>query len=221
MPTSIIGVGNIGSRIAKNLANGGQKVILSARTQVNAQKLADEIGPNATALPIEQAIREGDVIILAIYFDAMTDLIKTHQTALDGKIVVDPSNPIAPDGKGGFKKTIPDEQSSGELIKQALPRGAALVKAFGTLAANSLETGAKRSPERAVLFFAADNAAAGDKVAALISASGFDPIKVGAIDQSRRIEVFGDLHEVGGLGRLVSGSEARLLVDAKAPVAAG
>jgi 8-hydroxy-5-deazaflavin:NADPH oxidoreductase len=97
-----------------------------------------------------------DVVILAIYFDAIKQLIATYRGALAAKIIVDPSNPIAPDGKGGFNKTIPAEQSSGQLIFALLPSGAQLVKAFGTLSAQSLASGANRSPERAVLFYATD-----------------------------------------------------------------
>ena len=49
---------------------------------------------------------------------------------------------------------------------------------------------------------------AGDVVADLIRAGGYEPIRVGGVDQSIRIEVFGDLHELGGLGRTVTRSEA-------------
>jgi 8-hydroxy-5-deazaflavin:NADPH oxidoreductase len=136
----------------------------------------------------------------------------THCGALAGKIVVDPSNPIAPDGKGGFKKTIPADQSSGQIIARLLPEGAELVKAFGTLGADSLASGANRSPERAVLFYATDYPEAGRVVAALIAASGFSPVRVGGIDQSIRIEVGGELHEFGKVGKLVSAREAEALV---------
>ena len=59
---------------------------------------------------------------------------------------------------------------------------------------------------------ASDDRAAGDKVAELIKASGFAPVRVGGIDQSIRIEVFGDLHELGKLGKLVTAKEAAVLV---------
>jgi tetratricopeptide (TPR) repeat protein len=62
--------------------------------------------------------------------------------------------------------------------------------------------------ERAVLFYAADDAAAGDLVAGLIRASGYEPVRVGGLDQSIRIEMFGDLHEYGALGRVVTKTEA-------------
>ena len=65
-----------------------------------------------------------------------------------------------------------------------------------------------REPERAVQFYATDDAAAGDLVADLIRADGFEPVRVGGLDQSIRLEVFGDLHELGALGRVVTKSEA-------------
>ncbi|GLS29034.1 hypothetical protein SAMN04488498_101577 [Mesorhizobium albiziae] len=210
MSTAIIGLGNIGARLAKNLAAGGQKVIVADRTLAKAEKLASELGGNAQAMPVDAAIAKADVIILAVYLDAIKQLIGTHNLA--GKIVVDPSNPIAPDGNGGFKKTIPAEQSSGQLISSLLPASAQLVKAFGTMSAQSLASGANRTPERAVLFYATDFPRAGEVVANLIAASGFSPVAVGRIDKSIRIEVGGDLHEYGKLGKLVSVNEAKLVV---------
>ena len=82
------------------------------------------------------------------------------------------------------------------------------MKAFGTLSAQSLGAAANRSPERAVLFYATDYPEAGRAVAKLITTSGFSPVSVDGVDQSIRIEVGGDLHEFGKLGKLVSAKEA-------------
>jgi hypothetical protein len=76
------------------------------------------------------------------------------------------------------------------------------VKAFGTLGAESLASGANRSRERAVLFYATDFPEARRVVEGLVTASGFSPVRVGGIDQPIRIEVGGDLHEFGKLGKL-------------------
>ncbi len=57
-------------------------------------------------------------------------------------------------------------------------------------------------------FYAADDAAAGDLVADLIRTGGYEPVRVGGLDQSVRIEMFGNLHEYGALGRIVTKSEA-------------
>jgi predicted dinucleotide-binding enzyme len=212
MSTVIIGLGTIGARLARNLTVGGQKIIVADRTLAKARTLAGELGPNAEALSVADAIGKAEVLILAVPFDAIKAFIAEHRDRLTGKIIVDPSNPITPDGKGGFRKTIPAEQSSGQIISSLLPAGVQLVKAFGTLGAESLGSGANRAPDRAVLFYATDHPAAGDVIARLITASGFSPISVGGIDKSIRIEVGGDLHEFGGLGRLVSVDEAEVLI---------
>lgn len=212
MTTAIIGVGNIGSRVARNLATGGEKIIVADRTLKKAQMLAGALGGNVEAMEVDDAIKSADVVILAIYFDAIKALLADKGAMFTGKVVVDPSNPIAPDGNGGFRKIIPQEQSSGQVIAGLLPAGAKLVKAFGTLGAQSLEAAANRMPERAVLFYASDDMGAGETVARLITAGGFVPVYVGGIDRSIRIEVGGDLHEFGKLGRIVSANEAKELL---------
>jgi predicted dinucleotide-binding enzyme len=212
MKTAIIGLGNIGSLVAQNLMAGGQHVIVADHGPTKAQDFANASGGRARALSIAAAIDEANIIVLAIYFNAIQELLKEYRNKLVGKIVVDPSNPIAPDGSGGFKKIIPQDQSSGQILASLLPAGAKFVKAFGTLAAPSLKSGARHSPEPYVLFYASDDRDAGNGVADLIKASGFAPVRVGGVSQSIRIEVFGDLHEFGKLGKLVTAKQAAALV---------
>ncbi len=212
MKTAIIGVGQIGATLARNLVTGGESVILANQSPEKAIKLAKELGGKASAMPIAEAIAKADVIIFAVYFDVIKELVAQYRGALSGKVVIDPSNPIAPDGKGGFKKTIAVDQSSGQLLAALLPGDAELVKAFGTLGAASLGSAAKRLPEPAVLFYATNFPEASNVVTRLITASGFAPVAIGGIDKSIRIEVGGDLHEFGSLGKLVSATEAAALV---------
>ena len=212
MKTAIIGLGNIGKQVALNLVAGGQPVLVADRGADTARDFAKGCNGKARALSVAAAIEEADIILFAVYFDAIKGLLTEYRQQLAGKIIVDPSNPIAPDGAGGFKKIIPQEQSSGQLLAALLPPGAKLVKAFGTLGAASLGSGARRIPEPNVLFYASDDLHSGNAVAELIKASGFAPVRVGGIDRSIRIEVFGDLHEFGKLGRLVTAKEAAALV---------
>ena len=205
---AIIGTGNIGSRLAANFAAGGQDFLLAGRNQEAAGKIASGLNGHAEAVSIDEAIERADVLVIALWMDAFEQLIAHYGDRLAGKVIVDPTNAIGPDGAGGYKKTIGEQESSGQILAGLLPAGARLVKAFGTLSAPSLSAAAWREPERAVLFYAADDAAAGDLVADLIRASGFEPVRVGGLDQSIRIEMFGDLHEYGGLGRVVTRSEA-------------
>jgi 8-hydroxy-5-deazaflavin:NADPH oxidoreductase len=78
-----------------------------------------------------------------------------------------------------------------------MPVRARLVKAFGTLSVPTLVAAAQREPARGVLFYAAADDAAGDLVVDLIRVSGYEPVPVGGLDQSIRIEMFSDLHEYG------------------------
>jgi len=205
---AVIGTGNIGSTLAANFAAGGQDFLLADRNLDRARKLAADIGGHAEAVSIDEAVERADVLVFAVYLDAFEQLIAQYRGRLAGKVIVDPSNPVGPDDAGNYRKVIGEQESSGQILAGLLPAGARLVKALGTLSAPTLSAAAWREPERAVQFYAADDAAAGDLVADLIRAGGYEPVRVGGLDQSIRIEMFGDLHEYGALGRVVTKSEA-------------
>ena len=205
---AIIGTGTIGSTLATNFAAGGQDFLLAGRDQEAAGKLASSLDGHAEAVSTGEAVDRAGVLVLAVWLDADRQLIAEYGERLAGKVIVDPSNPVGPDGQGGYHKVIGEQESSGQILAGLLPAGARLVKAFGTLSAPSLAAVARQEPERAVLFYAADDDAAGDLVADLIRTAGYEPVRVGGLDQSIRIEMFGDLHEYGALGRVVTRTEA-------------
>jgi len=205
---AIIGTGNIGGRLAANFAAGGQDFLLAGRDTGAAQKIAADLDGHAEVVSVDEAVERADVLVPAVWLDAFEQLIAQYGERLAGKVIIDPTNPIGPDGNGGYKKVIGEQESSGQILAGLLPPGARLVKAFGTLSAPSLTAAARQEPDRAVLFYAADDDAAGDLVAGLIRAAGFEPVRAGGLDQSIRIEMFGDLHEYGALGRPVTKTEA-------------
>jgi 8-hydroxy-5-deazaflavin:NADPH oxidoreductase len=93
-------------------------------------------------------------------------------------------------------RVLPKGQSSGEVVAGWLPAGARLAMAFGTMSAKIFESASNRSPERAVLFYATDDDRAGEEVERLIRTAGFEPARIGGLEQSSRLEVGGDLHDV-------------------------
>ena len=210
---AVIGLGNIGTAVATNLVKGNRAVIVADRTIEKATKLSQKLGSLAQPREIASAIKEADVIVFAVWLDTIKELFSTYATELQGKIIVDPSNPIAPDEKGGFKKIIDKDQSSGQILSSLLPKGAKLAKALGTLGAPSLEKAAFQQPEKAVEFYATDNASINTVIEDLIRDNGFEPVRVGGINQSIRIEVFGDLHEFGALGKTITLNEAKQFVQ--------
>jgi 8-hydroxy-5-deazaflavin:NADPH oxidoreductase len=209
MTTAIIGVGNVGGAVARHLTAGGEQVVLAARKEADADALADELGSLASAATVPEAIEAADAIVLAVWFDAMKQLIAEYGGLLDGKIVVDPSNPLGVNADGTMFRTLPEGQSQGSLVAAMLPAGAHYVKAFGTLDAGSLASSANRAPRRAVLFYATDDDRAAAAIERLITAAGFDPVRAGSLSDAGRIEMpGGDLH-LATLGRLLDADEAR------------
>src|SRR3989454_1381174 len=99
MTTAIIGLGNIGKSVARHLVDGGERVVLAARDESNATALANELGELASATSVKKAITDADVVVFAVWLDTLKDLIAQHADLLRGKVVVDPSNPVAQDRK--------------------------------------------------------------------------------------------------------------------------
>lgn len=206
---AVIGLGNIGKTVAQNLVKGKRPVIIASHKLEEASILAQELGSLVTASETGEAIKNADIIILSVWFNTIQELFEQYGTELQGKIIIDPSNPIAPDENGGFKKIIGEKESAGQLNAALLPKDAKLVKALGTLGAASLGSAAHQSPEKSVLFYATDGTTIDAAVEQLIHDNGFDAVKVGGLDQSIRIEVFGDLHEFGAIGKPVNTTEAK------------
>jgi predicted dinucleotide-binding enzyme len=207
MTTAIIGTGGIGSVIARRLASGGETLRLSSADHESARTLAAQIGRAAVvAAGNRDALQGADAVLLALRFTVLKGVIDEIADPLTGKLVVVPSNPLSIDAQGNVSRLLPKGQSSGKVLAGWLP-GARLAMAFGTMSADLFESSANRSPEPAVLFYATDDDRAGEQVERLIRTAGFEPVKVGGIEQSGRLEVGGDLHDL-----VVGPAEARSLI---------
>jgi hypothetical protein len=208
MTTAIIGTGGIGSAIAGRLAAGGEALRLSSSGAASARMLAAEIGGAAVvATDNRDALRGAGAVILALRFTVLKSVIDEIAPSLAGQVVVVPSNPLTADARGNVSRVLPAGQSSGKVVAGWLPPGARLAMAFGSMSADLFRSAASRSPERAVLFYATDDDRAGQEVERLIRAAGFEPAKAGGIEQSGRLEVGGDLHDL-----VVGPAQARSLL---------
>jgi 8-hydroxy-5-deazaflavin:NADPH oxidoreductase len=218
LTTAIIGVGNIGRPLARHLAGGGEPVVVAAKDESRAEALAHELGSLARAASVEGAIADADIVVFAVWLDTIKELIAKHARLLGNKVVVDPSNPLGFDENGQMMRTLPDDRSSGSVVAELLPAGAHYVKAFGTLGADALASGANREPRRAVLFYVTDDDEAATTIERLIRAAGFDPLKVGGVADAGRLEMpGGDLHQFGLNGGLLDLDQARAAVAAEVP----
>ncbi len=208
MSTALIGTGGLGSVIAGRLAAGGETLRLSSADHESARKLAEKLGGSAMVATDNHDVLEGtDAVILALRFVVLKSVIDEIADSLTDMVVIVPSNPVGLDAQGEVIHLLPKGESTGELVAGWLPAGGRLAMAFGSMSGDLFESSSKRSPEPAVLFYAANDERAGEEVERLIRRAGFEPVKVGDVEQSGRLEVGGDLHDV-----VVGPAEARSLV---------
>ena len=144
MATTIIGVGNLGGTVARHLVNGGEAVVLAAKDESRARALADDLGSLAGAASVADAIDTADTVVLAVWLDPLRDVLAERAQRLDGKVVVDPTNPIGFEN-GQMIRTLPDAQSSSSVVRGLLPAGAHYVKALGSLGATQWADAANRA----------------------------------------------------------------------------
>lgn len=183
MTTAIIGLGNMGTGLARRLAGTGD-LVLATRDDVTSAALATELG--AKSASIEAAIAAADIVVLALPYASALELAQSG--ALKDKIVVDITNPIKPDFSGllfGF------ETSAAEEIQKAAPT-AKVVKAFNTIFA-SVFAAPKDTTAKVPVFLAGEEAAVAT-VATLVETAGFKTEKTGTLDAARLLEPVGMLN---------------------------
>jgi 8-hydroxy-5-deazaflavin:NADPH oxidoreductase len=126
----------------------------------------------------------------------MQEVLTRQSSLLEGKVVIDPSNPLGFDADGQITRTLPADQSQASIVAGLLPASAHYVKAFGTLSAETLAGAANHQPRRAVLIYATADQTAATTIERLIRAAGFDPMNIGGTASAGRIEASGgDLHQ--------------------------
>jgi len=192
MKVTVIGSGNMGSGLAKQISKAGHPVVVTGRDSAKAQNLARATGATYRATV---AAEGADVVILATaYADAVAALRAAGD--LSGKVVIDITNPLTADYTG---LTIGHGTSAAEEIQKAFPE-AKVVKAFNTVFAQVLAAGPSLGSETVPVYFAGDDAAAKDAVKALIQSTGFAAVDSGGLKNARYLEPLAGLNIYFGYG---------------------
>ena len=179
---SIIGSGGMATSIADRIAKSGQTVEVINRDPAKARTLADKLASGT----ITRAYGDrptGDIVILAVPYTSALVVLADFGEALDGKVIVDITNPVAPDLSGLI---TPQGSSGAQEIAKGAPAGAHVVKAFNTLFGQVLAKG-----ERLDAFIAADDADAKARVSTLLESLGLRPLDVGGLQMAQSLEWLG------------------------------
>lgn len=195
MKITVIGAGNMGSAFVKQLTRAGHEVTVTARDSRKAESVA-AANPGATAVNPKGAADHAEAVIVATgYGDAVNALRSVGD--LDGKVVIDITNPLTPDYMG---LTLGHETSAAEEIAKTVP-GAEVVKAFNTVFAQVLSDGGDFGDGRKVTVFVAGDSEHGKKtVRALAESMGFATVDAGALKNARYLEPLAGLNIYLGYG---------------------
>jgi predicted dinucleotide-binding enzyme len=164
---AIIGKGNVGSALKRGLDRAGYDVRNSGKEAV------------------KETAAWGEIIILAVPFVAIDDVVHQLAEAVDKKIVVDATNSLTPDMRLalGFSTS-----GAEELQKKAA--GARIVKAFNTVFAQHMDKGTVAG-QQLTIFAASDDQEARAAALEMGKAIGFDPVDAGPLSNARQLEALG------------------------------
>jgi 8-hydroxy-5-deazaflavin:NADPH oxidoreductase len=185
MEVTIIGTGNMARGIGTRALAGGNQVNLIGKERGRAEELAAELGEGAQAADSAS----GDVVVLAVYLPDALEAVRQHGDDLEGKALVDITNPLNEDSSGLVERPA---GSAAEEIAAAAP-GAHVVKAFNTTFAGTLVEGQVRG-EPLDVFLAGDDEDAKAAVRELVEGGGLNAIDAGPLANAHYLEDLGFLH---------------------------
>src|ERR687897_408489 len=188
MDITIIGTGQMARGIATRVLAGGHAVTLLGTGKEKVQLVADELSGQVRAGQVGDPLAS-DVVVLAVWYTALDDVLGRYGDQLDGKVVVDITNPIDVDA---FEPLKLEAGSAAQEIAAKAP-GAKVVKAFNTTFAGPLREGQVAGHPLDVLV-ASDDEEAKQTVSRIVSDAGLRPIDAGALKRARELEALGYLH---------------------------
>jgi len=182
----VIGAGRIGGALAGYWVKAGHEVMISSDHPETLQTLAAQLGPRAHVGTPREAAAFGTVILVSVPYKAMPELGATVSKELAGKVILDTSNP--------------SERRDGAMAGDAQKKGAGIatadflhnrriVRAFNCIPARTLATESNQKPDRIAIPIGGDDAQAIGVAEQLVRETGFDPVVVGSLADTRRFDL--------------------------------
>lgn len=187
MNIAIIGAGNVGGALASSSVRAGHTVTLSAKDPAHADAKAKETGARAVESAAD-AVRDADVVILAVPYPAVDSVLDELGGALAGKVLIDVTNRVKMEAMADSV----DGTSAAEHIQKKAPK-ARVAKAFNYAFA-SKQADPKADGQSIDGYVASDDADAKKTTLELARSIGFRPIDVGPLAMSRALEAMAILN---------------------------
>ena len=188
MRIGILGSGLMGGKLGTLFVRAGHEVVFSyARSEQKLKRLARDAQGNARAGTPTEAARESDVLLLAVHWSRVDDVLK-QAGDLAGKVIVSCSLPM---NAANTELVIAHTSSGAEALAKKVPK-ARVVSAFNTVPSEVLVGvfGARRKAARPSLVYCGDESRSKGIAADLIRDAGFDPVDAGPLRIARYTEPF-------------------------------
>jgi predicted dinucleotide-binding enzyme len=200
MRIGIVGAGKVGGGLGKLWARAGHQVRFSSRHPDRLKLLVEQAGPGASLGSVAEAADFGEVILFAPNFWSVDDALESTGP-LEGKTVVDVTNPLEWNPNGRMVRSLPGSTTAGEELAKKLPK-AIIVKSFSTVPASFIPHAFYRPVrlQRLVVFYCGDHPPAKAVVHRLIADCGFVGVDAGPLLVARELEAPGRLHRAGLVG---------------------
>lgn len=182
----IIGAGRIGGLLGELWVRAGHEVLLSSRHPDRLAPLARRLGPRARAGLPRAAAKFGDIVLVSVPYGAVPQIGRDFASELKGKIVLETGNPFP--HRDGAMAAPARARGVGRASAEFLP-GVRLVRAFNSVGAFALRSGAHRDGAQIAIPLAGDDAGALKTAARLVRDAGFEPVIVGGLDRARKFDV--------------------------------
>jgi predicted dinucleotide-binding enzyme len=188
----VLGSGNIGRAVGRHWVRAGHTVVFGARRPGGLQPLVDELGPTASAASLADAAGQAEVVLLAVPYAALDDVLPPLRADLAGKIVIDATNPVDVSPDGRIISGLAPGTSAGALMARRLP-ASRVVRAFTHVMHELLASRGAEQPLRWGMAVAGDDADAKAVVEQLVRDAGFTPVDLGPLAGSERLDPGGPL----------------------------
>ena len=194
---TLIGSGNMARGIGSRAVAAGYDIQVLDRDPAKADSLARDLAGAGSGSLADAPT--GDIVVLALPYTAVQEVLGQLGSQLDGRTVVDITNPVDFETFAGL--VVPQDSSAAQEIAKLLPN-AQIVKAFNTTFAATL--GAKEvGPNKTTVLIAGDDADAKATLATAISAGGVDAVDAGSLSRARELEAIGFLQLTLAVGEKV------------------
>jgi predicted dinucleotide-binding enzyme len=188
MKVGVIGSGVVGQVLADGFLKKGHEVMRGTRDPAKLAAWRHGAGPRASVGTMAEAARFGPLVVLAVKGTAAVEAVAACADALEGKVVIDTTNPIAdaPPVNGVLQFFTGPNDSLLERLQQRAPK-AHFVKAFSCVG-NALMVDPKLPGGRPTMFVCGNDASARQQVAELLDTFGWETEDLGAAEAARAIE---------------------------------